>query len=177
MGTDRIKLFNKTLADQILAMELQPLANFLTNNASVLKQKKFVSNPVFNEVEENGGAMAEALERLLSDGYTLAGLKSEIVEDFAFGDKEISLDYWGCYAEVFVVHPAGSISSLDYLFDQEEEHFLLLLPNHVDQIIESLYAHLDDVKRMGKEKIEEVVHWRDYCLTNPGYMVAYEFDF
>lgn len=121
MGTDSLRLFNKTLADLILATGREPLP--------------------------------------------------------AFGDEELPLDYWGCYAEVFDGHPDGSISSLDYLPDQEEETFLLLRPDHVGQIVRSLRDHLDDLSIMDKEKIDKVESWKEYCSTNPDYLVAYVFDF
>ncbi len=121
MGTDSLKLFNKSLDDQMLAMEREPLV--------------------------------------------------------ALGDQEIYLDYWGCYAAVFDGHPEGSISSLDYLPNQEEETFLLLRPDHVDKMIKSLYDHMNDLSVMDKEQIEQVEKWRDFCAANPSYMVAYLFDF
>ncbi|MBA2341455.1 MAG: hypothetical protein H0V88_13780 [Pyrinomonadaceae bacterium] len=177
MGTDSIKLFDKALADQILVMERESLTRFLEDNLSALKQKEFVLNPVMYEIEENGGSIPDTLERLLSSEYTLTGLKSELAQDFAFGDEEIYLDYWGCYAEVFDGHPEGSISSLDYFPDHEEETFLLLRPDHVDQMIRSLCNHMDDLSIMNKEQIEKVGRWRDFCAANPSYMIAYQFDF
>ena len=121
MGTDSLKLFNKTLADQVLAMGREPLS--------------------------------------------------------AFGDEEIHLDYWGCYAKVFDGHPEGSISSLDYLPGEEEETFLLLRPDHVDRMIKSLHEHIDHLTIMDKEQIEKIERWRDFCVANPSHMVAYMFDF
>jgi hypothetical protein len=121
MGTDSLKLFDKTLADQMLAMGRDPF--------------------------------------------------------IAMGDEEIHLDYWGCYSEVFDGHPEGSISSLDYLPDEEEETFLLLRPDHVDQIVKSHYNHMDDLSIMDKEQVGKVERWRDFCIANPGHMVAYLFDF
>ena len=95
----------------------------------------------------------------------------------ALGDEEIYLDYWGCYAEVFDGHPEGSISSLDYLPDEEEETFLLLRPDHVDRMIKSLREHSDDLSIMDEEQIGKLEKWRDFCAANPNYMVAYFIDF
>jgi hypothetical protein len=144
MGTDRAKLFNKALADQILAMERGQLTSFL---------------------ERNGGSAFDV------------ELRADIAQDFAFGDEEIYLDYWGCYAHVFDGHPEGAISSLDYLPDQEEEIFLLLRPEHVDQMIESLHDHEDDLRVMDKGDIERLERWRDFCASDTSYMVAYLFDY
>src|SRR5438067_13672555 len=101
MGTDSIKLFNKTLADQILSMERESLTRFLEANIGSLKQKGFTFNAALYVAEQSDSSVSDAVERLLSDEYTLTGLKTEIAQDFAFGDEEIYLDYWGCYAEVF----------------------------------------------------------------------------
>ncbi|HEX8177216.1 MAG TPA: hypothetical protein VF543_19160 [Pyrinomonadaceae bacterium] len=177
MGTDSIKLFNKTLADKILAMKRGSLTHFLEENLNNLRQKEFVLNPIMYEFDKNGGSITDALETLLTGEYTFESLKSDLVQDFALGDEEIYLDYWGCYSAIFNGHPEGSISSLDYLPEQEEETFLLLRPDHVDQMIKSLYNHMDDLSVMDKEQIGKVERSRDFCFSNPNYMVAYLFDF
>jgi hypothetical protein len=177
MGTDSIKLFNKTLADQILAMKRKPLTHFLEENIDILKRKEFTLNSVVCMMEQSNCSVSDAVERLLSEEYTLRSLKSEVAQDFAFGDEEIYLDYWGCFGEVFDDYPEGSIPSLEYLPDQEEEIFLLLRPDHVDRIVKALYEHIDELKIMNKEMIGKVEKCKDYCTTNPGYMVAYMFDF
>ena len=44
-------------------------------------------------------------------------------------------------------------------------------------MIRSLYEHRDDLIIMGKEEIEKIEKWRDYCVANPSHMVAYMHDF
>jgi hypothetical protein len=95
----------------------------------------------------------------------------------ALGNEEILLDYWGCHSHVFDGNPPGSISSLDYISDEDGEIFVLLRPEHVDQIVKSLLAHADDLRVMNTEQVAKVAKWRDYCRTNPRYLVAYMFDF
>jgi hypothetical protein len=175
MGTDSLKLFNKTLADQILAMARESLIRFLEENIGILKQKNSLSTVLY-EVEQRGISVSDAVNRLLSEEFTLTGLKIEVIDDFAFGDEEIYLDYWGCYI-VFDGYPEGAISSLDYLPDQEEEIFILLRPDHVDQMIKSLYDHINDLEIMVEEEIEKVEEWRNYCAANPSYLMAYMSDF
>ena len=177
MGTDSIKLFNKRLSDQILAMDLQQLTEFLEENIGVLEKKDFSFSTVLFVMKQTGSSVSDAVETLLSDEHTLTGLKTEAIDDFAFGDDVILLDYWGCYCEVFDGHPEGSISSLDYLPGEQEETFLLLRPEHVGRMIKSLHEHIDDLSIMNTEKIAKVEEWRDYCAANPNYMVAYMFDF
>ena len=94
----------------------------------------------------------------------------------ALGNEEILLDYWGCHSHVFDGNPPGSISSLNYMSDEDGEIFVLLRPEHVDLIVRSLLAHADDLRVMNAEQVAKVAKWRDYCRTNPRYFVAYMFD-
>ena len=177
MGTDSVKLFDKILADQILAMDQQDLVGFLEKNLGELQHKPFVLNPVFFEMTEHNTSVSETVARVLATECNLSDLKVEIAQDFGFGNEEIHLDYWGCYAKVFRGHPEGSISSLDYLHEELEETFLLLRPEHVKQMTKSLREHIDDVTVMDLEAIEKLERWTDLCVTRTGYYVAYLFDF
>jgi hypothetical protein len=177
MGTDSIKLFNKSLADQILAMGREELVRFLEENIGSLQQKLSLLNLVLFEMKKNGGSVSDSVECLLSGEQTFTQLSADVAQDFAFGDAEIYLDYWGCYAHVFDGHPESSISSLNYLPDQDEETFLLLRPEHLDQMIESLRKHVNDLSVMMKRDIETLEQWRNFCVADPRYMVAYQFDY
>ena len=148
MGTDSVKLFDKALGDRILAMDQHGLVTFLHENSQIPDSE-----------------------------LTLPQLKSQAVFDFAFGDKELLLDYWGCYAHVFDGNPAGSISSLEYLPNEEEETFLLLRAEHVEQMVHSLREHMDDLRVMREKEIDELDEWRQLCAGNHSYRVAYLFDF
>jgi len=177
MGTDSVKLFNKALADQILTMERGQLTSFLEENLGSLKQKPSTLSLVLFEMEQNGGSVSDAAGRLLSGEQTFMELRADVAQDFALGDEEIYLEYWGCYAHVFNGHPEGSISSLDYLPDQDEEIFLLLRPEHVDQMVKSLHEHAGDLRVMDTGDIERLEQQRDLCAADSSYMVAYRFDY
>ena len=177
MGTDSVKLFNKKIADEILAMDQAELITFLEKNLESLRHKPHLINPVIFTMSQQQASVAGTVETLLATEYKLSDLKSQIAQDFAFGDEEIHLDYWGCYVEVFSDHPPGSFSSLDYLPEQEEETFLLLQTNHVEQITKSLKAHEDDLTIMNKAKIEKLEEWARLCDGTRDYYVAYLFDF
>lgn len=148
MGTDSVKLFDKTLGDRILAMDQHGLVKFLGEKSQTPDSE-----------------------------LTLPQLKSQAVFDSAFGDEEILIDYWGCYAHVFSGHPAGSISSLEYLPDEEEETFLLLRAEHVEQMIKSLRQHIDDLRVMRENDIDQLDQWKELCAANDSYRVAYLLDF
>ena len=174
MGTDRVKLFDKVLGDRILAMDQDELTGFLEENSDVLSQKTYWG---FMAYGAEGTSVSATVKELLETDYTLSGLRSAVVRDFACGDEEILIDYWGCYAHLFVGNPAGSISSLDYLQDEEEETFLLLRAEHVEQMVNSLRQHSDDLSVMNETTIAKLDEWRALCATNPRYLVAYLFDF
>ena len=176
MGTDRARLFNRAIADRILAMDQAELTRFVDNNLVVFSRKSLVINPIGSLATEVG-SVTVAVEELLATDYTLSTLRSDVALDFAFGDEELLIDYWGCYAANFAGHPAGSISSLDYLPDQEEEIFLLLRPEHVGQMIRSLREHIHDLRIMSDERIQQLEEWQVLCEANRDYLVAYEFDF
>lgn len=96
----------------------------------------------------------------------------------AFENEEIYLDYWGSYAKVFSqTAPVGAISSYEYLPDEEEELFLLLRAEHLDQIIKSLNKHSSNLDVMKKEDIRQLQSWKNLCAQNSNYLVAYLFDF
>ena len=177
MGTDSVKLFNKALADQILRMDHAHFIHFLEENIDALKRKPFTLSVIVFAMEENGDSGSEAVGRLISGEQTFTQMNADVAQDFGFGDEEIDLDYWGSYSAVFAGHPEGSISSLDYLPDQEEEIFLLLCPEHVDQMIHSLHEHAHDLHVMEARDIKKLEAWRDICATDPSYMVAYLFDY
>ncbi len=181
MGTDSVKLFNKTLSDQILVMDKSKLIHFAEENLEALKQKEknggFVYSQILSELNERGGSVAQAVERLFAEKNPLAELKEELINDFAFGEEHIYLDYWGCYAAGFRQgHPKDSISSMKYL-GHEEELYLFLKPSHLSQMIRSLKKHSDDLSVMSKGDIERLEYFRDFCVSHPGHWVAYFFDF
>ena len=178
MGTDSVKLFNKAVADQILAMDQARLVQFLEENIDVLRNKERTPSLILFEMEQNGGSVSDAIGRLLSGGQTFTEIKADIAQDFGFHDEEIHLDYWGCYYHVFNGHPEGSISSLGYyLPHQEEETFLLLRPERVYQMLKSLNDHSNDLRVMKVSDIQRLERWRNLCAADPSYMVAYHFDY
>jgi hypothetical protein len=93
----------------------------------------------------------------------------------AWGDEEIFLDHWGCYEQVFDKRPMGSESNRDLLMP-EEGTFLLLRSEHLDQIIQSLNSHIDELRIVTKEQLTTLEKWRSLSLANHRHMVAYLFN-
>src|SRR5689334_16516495 len=153
MGTDYIKLFNKHLADQLLIMDLDSLTRFIEENISILREKEdgIGYSCLLCVVDETDSSVKESLNHLLSTDYSFTDLRRNIALDFAFGEEDVYLDYYGCWVEVFRDEPEGIIHSTEYLHETEGElWFTLLKPSHVDQIIQSLRKHLDDLTIMNQ---------------------------
>ena len=158
-------------------MEQAPFVQFLEEYIDVLRNKECTLNLIVFEMKQNGGSVSDAIGRLLFGEQTFMEMKADVAQDFGFRDEEIHLDYWGCYSHVFNGHPEGSISSLDYLPNQEEEIFLLLRPEHVYQMLKSLNDHSDDLRVMKVSDIQRLESWSALCTAHPSYVVAYHFDY
>ena len=94
----------------------------------------------------------------------------------AWGEEEIFLDHWGCYANVFPARPSGSVSSQELLQPEGEGTFLLLRAEHVEQIIKSLRSHLDELRVTTGEQLDTLEKWKSLSLANHRHMVAYIFN-
>jgi len=94
----------------------------------------------------------------------------------AWGEEEIFLDHRGFYEKVFPARPSGSVSSQDLLQPEGEGTFLLLRSEHVEQIIESLRSHLDELRVTTREQLDTLEQWKSLSLANHRHMVAYIFN-
>jgi hypothetical protein len=180
MGTDFLRLFNKSLADQIIEMNQQELARYVEQNLDTLKEidkSHVLLNSILFVVKQDGVSVNEAIKRLLKE-QPLREIKAYVALDLAYGEEWIYLDYWGCYAHVFSEgDPKGSVSCRKYLPDDSDCSFLLLKPEHIDRIIKSLKEHIDDLPVMEKEGVARVEYFRDFCRNHTDYWVSYQFDF
>jgi len=180
MGTDFLRLFNKSLADRIIQMDQRGLARYVENNLYILKEKDedhVLHSSIVYVMGRDNIPVNEAIKRLLRE-QPFRELKVGVALDFAFGEEWILLDYWGCYAHVFSKGaPTGSVSCRKYFPGDSECSFLLLKPEHVDRIIKSLKQHLNDLPVMKKEGVARVEYFREFCLGHPDHWVSYEFDF
>ena len=89
MGTDSVKLFNKAVADQILAMEQAPFVQFLEENINVLRNKECTFSLILFELEQNGGSVSDAIRRLLSGEQTFTEMKAEVAQDFCCSPEHV----------------------------------------------------------------------------------------
>jgi hypothetical protein len=143
MGADWIQLFDKKLCDEIVGLNTHTLPAFGERNLDGCKEFSRFG------YDFEGMPMADRLRRLVDDGESEVKLKTLLVDELCFSERKLDLDYWGCYAEVFRgVDPPGAIPDYRIFRDLRQQGFLLLLPDHVDLIPESLNLHRAEVTRM-----------------------------
>jgi hypothetical protein len=159
MGTDWARLFDKRQCDEILALKPSEVPRFAQDRLHLFAE--------FNEWRDRFGEEESASERL----------KYKLVDSLCVTGDWLYLDYWACYAEVFVTDPPGSIPDYELFPHLEEQGFLLLLPTHVDRMLASLAAHHSELRVMSPEHVAQLRQWRDECARDSEKMVAYFLDY
>jgi hypothetical protein len=172
MGADWVCLFDKGLCDQILGLDSDQMSEFLESHLGEL--------PEFSELRcefADDVPPVDRLRKLGELGRATSELKAELVEHLCVSKQSIILDYWACYAEVFSCDPPSSVPDYKIFPHIKEQRYLLLLPQHVDQMLASLDAHADEVTVMRPEVISLLRAWRSLCAKNLGNMVVYFYDY
>jgi hypothetical protein len=182
MGTDRVRFFDKGIADRVLAMDREALEAFASENVTALRAKDGYAGLLFYLMDTKGLSLRDGIERVLTDESSgkplpeaFAQFRADVALDAALGDEEIAVDYWGCFTEV-LLSAQGMLSCVDYM-GMEEEVFLLLNAGHVDLMLASLDAHRSELQIMRPEQVAHLRRWRDDCAGNPNHRVAYFLDF
>ena len=172
MGCDWVRLFNKGLCDEILALNNSALADFV---ASRILQLDEYSEFRFGFMEEV--PIPDRIRHLRESGLSEPELKHVLVNSLCVFGEWLYVDYWACYAEVFGDDPPGSVSDRELFPNLPSPHFLLLQPEHVDRMIGSLDLHRAEVTVMVDKEISLLTQWRHRCATDDSTMVAYFFDY
>ncbi len=92
MGTDYLQLFNKEVADKILAMDLEPMTQFLELNIEFLKRKNretILRSSVQFVMAEAGCSTKEAIATLLERDEKLSEIRVSLALDFGFSTERI----------------------------------------------------------------------------------------
>lgn len=171
MGADWLQLFDKKRFDEIVCLNPETLASFVQAHLNRFGEfSKF-------QYGFDGVRVEERVQQLLDGGDTEGRLKEQLVDELCFTSPMLHLDYWGCYVEVFGgVDPPGAIADYALFPERQQQNFLLLLPNHIDLILESLDLHLVELTVMTDADIDLLRQWRNLCAADPSQMVAYIFD-
>jgi len=172
MGADWMCLFDKRLCDEILS--LAPATIHIFVQAHLLQLHDL---SLFKCGFEEGVPTAVRFTRLREQGRTDDELKADLVEHLCVSRERLTIDYWGCYAEVFTSgDPPGSIPDYKLFPHIEQQGYLLLRPEHVDRMLASLKEHRRDLRIMTEQQISQLRHWTAHCKKDPGYMMAYFYD-
>lgn len=172
MGADWVRLFDMRLCDEIVALDRSALTIFVSSRVGELDQYNILRFGFAEDVP-----VSERIQHLIGSGLSEQELKYDIVDSLCVFGEWLYVDYWACYAEVFGSGPPGSIPDREIFSHVQEQHFLLLRPEHVDQMIRSLDAHRSEVTAMDEKDIALLRKWRDRCATDRGTMVAYFLDY
>lgn len=177
MGTDYLQRFDGALAARIRSLDAGELADLLAERFagwSVRGRRPF--SEALALALRTARPLHAIVEELLAEGCALDDLRNDAVYDLCLQGEDVRLDSWGCYTEVFPAEAEGAVSSLEVLPGTEEELFLLLRPDHVDEIVRSLRAHVHELTAMSPAHIEVIARLRDACAAAPEQRVAYCFD-
>lgn len=171
MGCDWVRLFNKGLCDEILALNNSALADFVASHILQLDENSEFRFGFTEEVP-----IPDRIRRLRESGLAESELKRVLVDSLCVFGEWLYVDYWACYAEVFGDDPPGSVSDRELFPHLRSPHFLLLQADHVDRMIGSLSLHRAEVTVMGEKEISLLEQWRHRCTTHDSTMIAYFFD-
>jgi hypothetical protein len=171
MGADWLQLFDKKFCDEIVCLNANTISDFVERHLHLFEEFSLF------RYDFDGVPVEDRIQRLLDGGETEASLKNDLVDELCFSEQKIILDYWGCYAEGFSsADPEGAIADYKLFPGRKEQSFHLLLPNHVDRILESLHAHRNELTIMAEAELNRVREWREICAADSSKMVAYVFD-
>src|SRR5215467_9972965 len=126
MGADWVSIFDKRLCNEIVALDAANIPAFVESHLSVLHDfSEF--NCGFAQDVPAGARLRQLRER----GRTDEELKADLVEHLCVSPDRLTLDYWGCYAEVFPSgDPPGSIPDYSLFPHVKQQGYLLLQPEH-----------------------------------------------
>jgi hypothetical protein len=172
MGADWLSLFDKLLCDEIISLAPANLPVFVEAHLAALHD--------FSEFKCGFTQDLPAdvrLGQLREQGRTDEELKADLVDHLCISSDRLTVDYWGCYAEVFASgDPSGSIPDYKLFPHITQQGYLLLRPEHVERILASLEEHGRELRVMQEPQLAQLREWKIKCVEDPGHMVAYFYD-
>jgi hypothetical protein len=172
MGADWVRLFDKRLCDEIVGVDSAALMSFVSFHLAELDQYNMFRFGFAEDV-----SVSDRIQHLITSGRTEQELKHDLVDSLCVFGEWLSLDYWACYLEVFGSDPPTSIPDREIFPHVQEQQFLLLRPEHVDQMIKSLDDHHSEVTVLDAHGIGLLRQWRDRCSSDGSTMVAYSLSY
>lgn len=134
MAADWVSLFDKRLCDGIISLAPANLSAFVEAHLASLHDLSEFKCGFAQDIPAN-----VRLRQLREQGRSDGELKADLVEHLCVSSDRLTVDYWGCYAEVFSSNdPAGSIPDYAVFPHIKQQGYLLLRPEHVDRMLASL---------------------------------------
>jgi hypothetical protein len=171
MGTDWVSLFNRRICKEILDLCSTEMAKFVESHLDKLSDLSDFQCGFDATIP-----IVDRIDALQRRGRSIEELKEDLVEQLCVSSRRILIDYWACYAEVFVTDPPGSVPDYKLFPHNREQRYLILLPEHVDKMLSSLHEHQCDLEVMSDKEIAELRAWRDLAARDDGQAVAYFLD-
>lgn len=172
MGADWVSLFDKQLCDEIVSLNSTNISAFVQLHLPGLHEMS-----EFKCGFERGVPAPTRLTQLRKRGRTEEQLKADLVEHLCVSRERLTVDYWGCYAEVFATgDPPGSIADYRIFPHIQQQGYLLLQPSHVQQMLMSLEEHRRELRVMSESQLDQLRQWKMQCEEDPRYMLAYFYD-
>ena len=173
MGADWVCLFDKRLCDKILSLSSANIQSFVDSHLSELRWSSEFKCRFAEDVPAN-----VRVKQLREQGLTDEALKADLVDHLCVISDDLTVDYWGCYAEVFSSgDPPGSIPDYRIFPHIKEQRYVLLRPEHVEQMLASLEEHRPEVQVMQEGQLRQLRDWKTRCVEDSGHMVAYFYDY
>jgi hypothetical protein len=178
MSFDCLKRFDWALAGRIRGLDRAGLAALLERRLAAARSGRAPldrpSSEALTLAARTGRPAADLVAELLDEGATLDELRSDAIFDLCLVGEGIRLGDGASWLDVLPGEPAG-LSSLEVLPGSDEEHFLLLQPGQVDELLRTLTAHPQE-PTTARGPLEALARLRDACARRPGQLVAWCFE-
>jgi hypothetical protein len=188
MGTDYLQLFDRRTAELVLQAGAPDLLALVDLHGR--RNAPSIWHSYWDQTQQrlidfdSGLSDIQRLQTQLDHGTPLHEIKEKFLRGICTMQEMLSLDYWGCYVEVFPNDPPGALSwerfvaSFSGTTGQNEDSgtYLLTIEN-VAAILRNLYAHKDDLRIMKDEGIKTLETWHAVCSRDPRFCVLYQIDF
>lgn len=176
MGTEYLQRFDWGLAARIRNMSVVELAVLLGERfPGWLATGRRPFSEAFRIASRTHPAFLAILGELLAEGATLTELQNDAVYDLCLQGEDVRLG-WDALSEILHSDPEDALSSLDVLPGTDEEVFLLLRPQALDEIVRGLEARGMTSAAQTPAPMEALARLRAACAASPGQLVAYCFD-
>jgi len=134
MGADGVSLFDKRLCDEIISLAPANMPAFVEAHLASLHDLSEFKCGFAQDVPAN-----VRLTQLREQGRRDEELKADLADHLCVSSNRLTVDYWGCYAEVFSSgEPPGSIPDYTLFLRIKQQGYLLLRSEHVERMLASL---------------------------------------